>query len=93
MSAVPDENAVAGLPRPFDEPRSYLVATSREPLAAAVAVRSWPNGPPDLCVTSPSGEARDTAAFAADDDSVTIFDEPLLASRRPAENPQRFSPR
>jgi hypothetical protein len=75
----------AGQPFPFDAPRSYLIVTSREPLAAAVAVRSWAAGPPDLCITSPSPVARDTAAFATDGGAITLFDEPLIAQRRPAE--------
>ena len=76
----------AGLPFPFDAPRSYLIVTSREPLAATVAVRSWHDGPPDLCVTSPSPEARDTAAFVSKGHPVATFDEPLLARRRPGED-------
>jgi hypothetical protein len=78
---------------PFDSPRSYLVVTAREPLVAAVAVRSWRDGPPDLCVTSPSREAEDTAVFASDGRPVTIFHEPLLARRRPAEEWDDFRTR
>ena len=44
----------------FDAPRSYLVVTADDRLKAAEAVRSWPDGPPDLCITSPSDEARGT---------------------------------
>jgi hypothetical protein len=84
MSIRPEQRA-AGLPRPFDSPRSYLVVTASEPLAAAVAVRLWRDGPPDLCVTSPSSEAQETAAFASDGHTVTIFDEPLFARRKPVE--------
>ena len=81
------------LPFPLDSRRSYLVVTSREPLAAAIAVRSWPEGPPDLCITSPSPEAQDTAAFASDGHQVTRFDEPLLARRRVAESWDDFRAR
>jgi hypothetical protein len=80
-------------PFPFDAKRSYLFVTSREPLAAAVAVRAWADGPPDLCVTSPSPEANDTAAFAADGHPVTTFDEPLLERRRHTEGWSDFRTR
>ncbi len=83
----------AGPPFPFDAKRSYLVVTSREPLAAAVAVRAWPDGPPDLCVTSPTPEANDTAAFASDGHPVTTFDEPLLERRRRTEDWNDFRTR
>jgi len=56
-------------------------------------VRSWAEGPPDLCITSPSPEAQDTAAFAVPGDSVTVFDEPLLARRRPGETWDNFRDR
>ena len=93
MSTRPEQRDVTGLPLPFDSPRSYLVITAREPLAAAVAVRSWPEGPPDLCVTSPSPEAQDTAAFASGNHPVTTFDEPLLARRHPGESWDDFRSR
>jgi hypothetical protein len=82
-----------GLPLPFDSKRSYLVVTSREPLAAAVAVRAWADGPPDLCVISPSPEANDTAAYASDGHPVTTFDEPLLERRRRTEDWNDFRTR
>jgi hypothetical protein len=81
------------LPFPFDAPRSYLVVSAQEPLAAAVAVRSWLDGPPDLCITSPSHEAHDTAAFVSDGHAITTFDEPLLARRKPAETWDDFRAR
>jgi hypothetical protein len=84
---------MSGRPNPFDSPRSYLVVTATEPLTAAVAVRSWPDGPPDLCVTSPSPAAQDTATFASSDPSITISDEPLLGRRRPAEDWDDFRSR
>lgn len=93
VSARADQQAVVVEPRGFDAPRSYLFVTAREPLAAAVALRSWADGPPDLCLTSPSPEAQDTAAFAADGHFVTIFDEPLLARRRPGESWDDFKGR
>jgi hypothetical protein len=86
MSARPDSHTAAGEARAFDAPRSYLFVSAREPLAAAVALWSWADGPPDLCITSPSPEAQDTAAFAAAGLFVTTFDEPLLARRRPGES-------
>jgi hypothetical protein len=59
-----ERDAVAGEPQAFDAPRSYLFVSARKPLAAAAAVRSWNDGPPDLSVTSRSPEADDNAAFA-----------------------------
>jgi hypothetical protein len=79
--------------RPFDGPRSYLVVSAREPLAAAAAAAAWPDGPPDLCITSPSDDARDTAAFVAAGRYVTTMNEPLLARRRPTESPDDFRDR
>ena len=93
MSARADQQAVVVEPRGFDAPRSYLFVSAREPLAAAVALWSWADGPPDLCITSPSPEAQDTAAFAAAGRFVTIFDEPLLARRRPDESWDNFRDR
>ena len=72
---------------------SYLIVTAREPLAAAVAVRSWPDGPPDSFVTSPSPEAQDTAAFVANGTQVASVDEPLLARRGPTEDWTEFRAR
>ena len=93
MSSHVDRDIVAGEPHAFDAPRSYLFVSAREPLAAAVAVRSWEAGPPDLCVTSPSGEAEDTAAFASAGHSVTILDEPMLARRQQMESWDDFGAR
>ena len=93
MSARVDQRPVVGEPRGFDAPRSYLFVWAREPLAAAVALWSWAEGPPDLCVTSPSPEAQDTAAFAAAGHFVTIFDEPLLERRRRGESWDNFRER
>ena len=93
MSARVDQRPVVVGPRGFDAPRSYLFVWAREPLAAAVALWSWADGPPDLCLTSPSPEAQDTAAFAAAGHFVTIFDEPLLARRAPGESWDNFKDR
>jgi hypothetical protein len=93
MSARPDPQTAAAETRAFDAPRSYLFVTAREPLAAAAALWSWDDGPPDLCITSPSPEAQDTAAFAAAGHFVRTFDEPLLARRRPGESPDDFRDR
>jgi hypothetical protein len=93
VSARADQRPVIGDPRGFDAPRSYLFVTAREPLAAAVAVWSWAEGPPDLRITSPSPAAQDTAAFAAAGHFVTIFDEQLLARRQPGESWDNFRDR
>ncbi len=93
MSARPDPDTVAAEARAFDAPRSYLFVSAREPLAAATALWSWAEGPPDLCITSPSPEAQDTAAFAAAGHFVTIFREPLLARRSPGESWNDFRDR
>jgi hypothetical protein len=65
-------------------PRTYLFVSALEPLVAAAAVWAAPT-PPELCVTSPSVEARATAAFAAAGRCVRTIDEPLLAARAPGE--------
>ena len=93
MSTQADQHALAGESKGFDAPRSYLFVSAREPLAASVALWSWADGPPDLCITSPSSEAQDTAAFAAAGHFVTTFHEPLLARRRPGESWDDFRDR
>ena len=93
MSVHADHHTDAVEPRRFDAPRMYLFVSAREPLVAAVALRSWAEGPPDLCITSPSSEAMDTAAFAVAAHTVTVFDEPLLARRRPGETWDNFRDR
>src|SRR5215831_10261694 len=93
MSVSQPTPSFARRPRAFDQPRSYLFVSAREPLAAAAAVWSWPQGPPDLCITSSSPEARDTAAFASAGHFATIFDEPALARRRPMESWDDFKAR
>ena len=57
------------------------------------ATRVWAEGPPDMCIASPWPEARDTAAFASAGHFVTVFDEPLLARRRPGESWDNFRDR
>jgi hypothetical protein len=79
--------------RPFDGPRSYLFVSARDPLAAAAAVWGWADGPPDLCVTSPSPDAHETAAFACAGHSVRILDEPMLARRAAGESVGDFDSR
>ena len=78
---------------PFKGPRSFLFATSSEPGAAVAAVRNWGSGPPDLCVTSPSVEARQTAETACADETVKVIEEPLFARRGPAESAVDFAAR
>ena len=63
----------------------------RGPFPPATRVRA--EGPPDMCITSPSSEAQDTAAFAVAGQFVTIFDGPLLARRRPRESWDTFRER
>jgi hypothetical protein len=93
VNARPNPRTVADGAHTFDAPRSYLFVSAREPLAAAVALWSWADGPPDLCITSPSPEAQDTAAFATAGHRVTIFDEPLLARRGTGESWDDFKDR
>jgi hypothetical protein len=93
MTNGPDQRAVEALPFPFDAPRSYLVVSAREPLAAAVAVGAWRTGPPDICFTSPSREAGDTAAFATAGHAVPTFEEQLLARRKVPEGWNDFRAR
>jgi hypothetical protein len=93
VSARAHQHAAVVESRGFDTPRSYLFVSTREPLAAAAALWSWAEGPPDLCITSPSPEAQDTAAFAVAGHFATVFDEPLLARRRPGESWDDFKDR
>jgi hypothetical protein len=79
--------------REFDAPRNYLFVSAREPLAAAEALWHWDEGPPDLCVMSPSGEAHDTAVFASAGHHTRTIVEPLLARRRPGESTDDFAAR
>lgn len=76
----------------FDAPRNYLVVAAGDELEAAQAVRR-PNGLPDLCITSPSGEARDTAAFIVSGHYVPMISEPLLEARHPSESWDDFRDR
>jgi hypothetical protein len=77
----------------FDAPRNYLFVSSREPLAAAEALSNWADGPPDLCITSPSREAHDTAAFACAGHFVRTIEEPMLARRGSHESVDNFADR
>ena len=70
---------------PAEPERTYLLVSTSRPLAAAAALRGA-DGPPDLCVTSPSAAARETAAFAAGGRYVRTIDEPLLARRADGES-------
>jgi hypothetical protein len=76
----------------IDLPR-YLFVSAAEPLVAAEAVRRWADGPPDLCLTSPSDVARETAAKACAGHYVQTFDEPMLAGRKPFESTDDFAAR
>ena len=66
---------------PFDGPRSFLFVSSSQPDGAAAAVRRWPEGPPDLCVTSPSPAARQTVEIACAGRYVDVEEEPILGVR------------
>jgi len=71
-----------------DAPRNYLVVTAGE---TGEALRSW--GLPDLCVTSPSAEARNTAAFILAGDHVPWMSESLLGTRGESESLDDFKER
>jgi hypothetical protein len=77
---------------PFDGPRSFLFVSADDPLAAARAVVAWADGPPDLCVSSPSRAARETAAVVCPA-AAEFLDEPLLAGRAPGESAADFAAR
>jgi hypothetical protein len=69
---------------------SYLFASAAEPLDTAAAVRGWEDGPPDLCVISPSYAAEETAIFVSANHFVQIVEEPLLAGRGSTESADDF---
>jgi hypothetical protein len=73
--------------------RNYLFVSAQRPATAPAAVRSWAYGPPDLCVTSPSEEARDTALYACGGHFVPLTDEQLLERRLPVESADDFESR
>jgi hypothetical protein len=85
--------AISEPARAFDAPSSYLFVLAREPVDAAAALLGWADGPPDLCVTSPSRRARATAAFAFGGHFVPIMIEPMLAGRDPRESADDFAAR
>jgi len=63
---------------------AYFFVSSLQPtVSARVAVEAV--DPIDLCVTSPSKEAHETAAAARNGQFVFTVDEPLLAGRVPHE--------
>jgi hypothetical protein len=76
---------VQQVPRRHLRTRTYLFVSAAEPLAAAQAAWSAPT-PIDLCVSGPSAEARDAAAFASAGRSVRMVEEPLLGARRADED-------
>jgi hypothetical protein len=73
--------------------RNYLFVSAQQPATAAAAVRSWAYGPPDLCVTSPSAEARATALYACAGHFVPLTEEGLLEQRLPVESADDFAAR
>ena len=64
---------------------TYLLVSAFDPRAAIRAVASAP-APIDLCVTSPSPQAHETAAAAIGRRWVYTTDEPLLAARVDGES-------
>jgi hypothetical protein len=78
---------------PFDAPRSYLIVSAQDPLGAAAAVRAWAAGPPDLCVTSPSAQARGAAGLATAGTLVPTLPEPMLGGRGARESAGDFAAR
>ena len=79
--------------RALDTIGVYLFVSTSDPDAAVEAVSAWVDRPPDLCVTSPSVTARETAAFACAGRYVQTFAEPLLAGRRSFEREDGFAAR
>jgi hypothetical protein len=89
----PRGQAVSRPAAAFDAPRSYLLVSAGDPPGAAAAVSVWAEGPPDLCVTSPSPRAHDAAVVACAGRFVWMIDEPLLASRQSLESADDFAAR
>jgi hypothetical protein len=71
--------------RPDNGTRTYLLVAAEEPFEAAAALSKF-SAPPDLCVRSPSLQAKYTAGVAFHGRHVRTIDEPLLARRRSAES-------
>jgi hypothetical protein len=67
-----------------DVERTYLLVSSRSPVEARAAMLRAPSAP-DLCVRSPSPDARRAAEAAFAGGSVRTIVEPLLARRGAAE--------
>ena len=65
--------------------RTFILVSASAPDDAALAVANAPQ-PPDMCLTSPSQAARDTAAYAFQGRWVLTLEEPLLAARNEHEN-------
>jgi hypothetical protein len=65
--------------------RTYVIVSAARPAAAATAVERAPT-PPDLCVLSPSPEARRTADLAFAGRHVRMMDEPLLERQHTGES-------
>ena len=69
--------------------RTYLLVSSDNPVEAWAAMLRAPSAP-DLCVRSPSDEARRAAETAFAGGYVRTIVEPLLARRRPDETEGDF---
>ncbi len=65
--------------------RTFILVSASSPDDAARAVAEAPEAP-DMCLTSPSQQARDTAAFAFQGNWVFTLEEPLLAARNEHED-------
>ena len=70
----------------------YLLVSSDHPLEAREALRAAPS-PPDLCVRSPSSEARVAVEVAFGESYVRTIEEPLLSHRRADESLGDFAKR
>lgn len=78
---------------PFRGPRSFLFLSSSQPELALEATQQWTEGPPDLCVASPSSAARRTATIACAGGYVQLIEEPELRARGPRESDADFAAR
>jgi broad specificity phosphatase PhoE len=65
--------------------RSFILVSASSPEDAAHMVADSPEFP-DLCLTSPSQQARETAEFAFQGRWVFTLEEPLLAARNEHED-------
>ena len=74
----------------MDDDRTFLLVSSTRPRLALEAIAGVP-ARLDLCVKSPSDEARRMAELAFRGRYVRMLDEPLLAARRLGESQADFA--